>query len=126
LKTRPSLFDLVQKKNIDEISTAPIAAPNDVEPAAIPLPQSRASSPLISPQRELRSVSPPPHITLHEATDEEKSPIDRMPPVRDPGVEVDVAQAANRRAQKAQKKPEKEEAEEHGKLEHPRYAEDRC
>jgi hypothetical protein len=84
LKTRPSLFDLVQKKNIDEISTAHIATTDDVEPAAIPLPpESRASTPLISPQRELPSVAPPPHIALHEATDEEQSPIDKMPPVSD-------------------------------------------
>ncbi|KAL1799047.1 hypothetical protein ACET3X_003084 [Alternaria dauci] len=80
LRTRPSLYDLVQKKNIDQISVSgalPAAGPDDVEPHRVPLP----ASPLISPQGELPTQPPPPHITLQEASDDEKdTSTDKMPP----------------------------------------------
>ncbi|USP72878.1 uncharacterized protein yc1106_00152 [Curvularia clavata] len=86
LRPRPSLYDLVQKKNIDQlsISGAHIAThQDDVEPHRVPLPV----SPLISPQRELATTAhappppPPPHITLQEASDsEEDTKIAKMPP----------------------------------------------
>jgi V-type H+-transporting ATPase subunit A len=86
LKTRPSLLDLIHKKNIDEISvsvdqaTAVLEA--DVEPHRIPLP----ASPLISPHREVPSQPPqlpPPRITLQEDSDEEARDEEeaKMPPV---------------------------------------------
>lgn len=81
LRTRPSLYDLVQKKNIDQISISgahTAANPDDVEPHRVPLP----ASPLISPQGELPTQPPPPHITLQEASDDEnETPVDKMPPV---------------------------------------------
>ncbi|KAI2474808.1 Vacuolar ATP synthase catalytic protein (mitochondrion) [Pyrenophora tritici-repentis] len=69
LQTRPSLYDLVQKKNIDQISIsgAHIATGKDeVEPHQVPLP----ASPLLPPQAELLPQEPP-HITLQEASDDE-------------------------------------------------------
>jgi hypothetical protein len=83
LLTRPSLLDLIQKKNIDEISASvkrviPILEAN-VEPFRVPLP----ASPLISPQREQPPQLPPPRITLQEDSEEEdrKEEVARMPPV---------------------------------------------
>jgi len=97
LRTRPSLYDLVQKKNIDQISISGshvAADKDDVEPHRVPLP----ASPLISPQPELPTQAPPPHITLQEASDDEgDSKIDTMPP-------------------KGQKKQEQKEGEEHGAI----------
>jgi hypothetical protein len=85
LRSRPSLFDLVQKKNIDQISLSGDRTPapkDNLEPASFPLPESEPTSPLISPLRELPSQPPPPHITLHEASDDEKAtPANKMPPV---------------------------------------------
>jgi hypothetical protein len=86
LKTRPSLLDLIHKKDIDEISvsvdsvTAALEA--DFEPHRIPLP----ASPLISPHREVSSQPPqlpPPRITLQEDSDDEPSEQEaaKMPPV---------------------------------------------
>jgi V-type H+-transporting ATPase subunit A len=70
LKTRPSLLDLIHKKNIDEISAsveqAKAVPEADVEPHRIPLP----ASPLPSPHRESPQL-PPPRITLQEDSDEE-------------------------------------------------------
>jgi hypothetical protein len=86
LKTRPSLLDLVQKKNIDQISASidrvvPFLEA-DVEPYRVPLP----ASPLISPQREVPTQPPqlpPPRITLQEDSDEEsrQEEVAKMPPV---------------------------------------------
>jgi V-type H+-transporting ATPase subunit A len=123
LRTRPSLFDLVQKKNIDQISTSGSHIPateDDVQPHRVPLPQ----SPLISPQIELPSQPTPPHITLQEASDDEKdTAVDKMPPVSISGVEGPERRQLTSGAQKAQKKQEqKSEAEEHGKLAYSRYA----
>jgi V-type H+-transporting ATPase subunit A len=69
LKSRPSLLDLIQKKNIDQISASvkraiPILKA-DVEPSHVPLP----ASPLIPPQRP---QLPPPRITLHTGSDTEE------------------------------------------------------
>jgi hypothetical protein len=81
LRTRPSLYDLVQKKNIDQISISgahTAAGQDDVEPHRVPLP----ASPLIPPQGELPAQPPPPHITLQEASDDEKEiAAPKMPPV---------------------------------------------
>ncbi|CAA9962968.1 H(+)-transporting V1 sector ATPase subunit A [Pyrenophora teres f. teres] len=78
LRTRPSLYDLVQKKNIDQISIsgAHIATGKDeVEPHRVPLP----ASPLLPPQAELPPQEPP-HITLQEASDDEvDTPTAKMP-----------------------------------------------
>jgi hypothetical protein len=83
LKTRPSLLDLIQKKNIDEISASvekvvPVLEA-DVEPHRVPLP----ASPVISPQREKPPQLPLPRITLQEDSDEEavKEEAAKMPPV---------------------------------------------
>jgi len=83
LRTRPSLLDLIQKKNIDQISASvdrvvPVLE-TDVEPYRVPLP----ASPLISPQREKPPQLPPPHITLHEDSEEEnkEDTTAKMPPV---------------------------------------------
>ena len=80
LRTRPSLYDLVQKKNIDQISIsgAHIATGKDeVEPHQVPLPV----SPLLPPQGELPPHAPP-HITLQEASDDESdTSTAKMPPV---------------------------------------------
>jgi hypothetical protein len=86
LKSRPSLLELIQKKNIDQISVSvervvPILTAA-VEPTSVPLPR----SPLISPQQEIPSQPPPPpppRITLNgdsykgEAIEQEAM----MPPV---------------------------------------------
>jgi hypothetical protein len=79
LKSRPSLLDLIQKKNIDQISASvERIIPTDVKPEHVPLP----ASPLISPQREVvsRPQVPPPRITLHTGSDAEEE-ITKMPPV---------------------------------------------
>jgi len=83
LRTRPSLLDLIQKKNIDQISAsvdrvAPVLEAN-VEPYRVPLP----ASPLISPQREKPLQLPPPRITLQEDSEEESKEeiAATMPPV---------------------------------------------
>jgi hypothetical protein len=83
LKTRPSLLDLIHKKNIDQISASvekvvPVLHA-DVEPFRVPLP----ASPLISPQREHPPQLPPPRITLQEDSEEEaaKEEAAKMPPV---------------------------------------------
>jgi V-type H+-transporting ATPase subunit A len=78
LKTRPSLLDLIQKKNIDEISASVAHAVPVLEADRVPLP----ASPLISPQRELPQP-PPPRITLQEDSEEEdrKDRLAKMPPV---------------------------------------------
>ncbi|KAF1829234.1 V-type ATPase [Decorospora gaudefroyi] len=100
LRTRPSLIDLVHKKNIDQISTSGDShtlSQDDLElPIGIPLPQSQPASPLLS-LTQLASVAPPPQITLQEASDEENdTAVHKMPP-------------------KGQKKQEqKSEGEEHG------------
>jgi hypothetical protein len=82
LKTRPSLLDLIQKKNIDQLSASvdqirPVLEA-DVEPSRVPLP----ASPLISPQQG-DTQPPPPRITLQEDSDEEerKKTAAKMPPV---------------------------------------------
>lgn len=77
LKARPSLLDLVRRKNIDQISsepsrTAPLEA--DERPKLIPLP----SSPLITPLRE--PTSPPPYIFVEEPKEQLKEEV-KMPPV---------------------------------------------
>lgn len=83
LRTRPSLYDLVHKQNIDQlsISGAHLATgPDDVDPHRVPLP----ASPLIAPHRELATPAPPPHITLEAASDDEEeadASIAKMPPV---------------------------------------------
>jgi len=105
LKTRPSLLDLIQKKDIDHISAAVEQATHnlathDYDPALVPLP----SSPVISPLAD--QLAPPPHtavaptIVVHrdsESDDDTQS--DTMPP-------------------KAQKKQEKKDdgEEQHGML----------
>lgn len=80
LKSRPSLYDLIQRKNIDQISISFDRIPAlEVEPTRVPLPQ----SPQLSPQPELANQPPPPRITLHEASDpdEEDTTPEKMPPV---------------------------------------------
>ncbi|KAL5117477.1 vacuolar protein sorting-associated protein 1 [Pleosporales sp. CAS-2024a] len=93
LQSRPSLLDLIQKKNIDEISASvdkvvPVLEAA-VEPFRVPLP----ASPQTSPQREQPAQLPPPRITLQADSDEEElgREIAKMPP-----------------------KPQKTEEEEHG------------
>jgi V-type H+-transporting ATPase subunit A len=78
LKSRLSLLDLIQKKNIDQISASvERAVPTDVEPQHVPLP----ASPLISPQEVAsRPQLPPPRITLHRGSDTEEETA-KMPPV---------------------------------------------
>jgi hypothetical protein len=83
LTTRPSLLDLIQKKNIDQISASvdkvvPVLEAH-IKPFRIPLP----ASPLISPHREVPSQLPPPRITLQEDSDEElkQEQVAKMPPV---------------------------------------------
>lgn len=75
LKTRPSLLDLIQKKDIDQISVSP---PPVVEATRVPLP----ASPQPQAQREL-SQPPPPRITLQEDSEEESrtEAAAKMPPV---------------------------------------------
>jgi V-type H+-transporting ATPase subunit A len=82
LKTRPSLLDLIQKKNIDEISASVERVVADVEAYRVPLP----ASPLISPQPEAPNQPPQlplPRITLQEDSEEEdrKEEAAKMPPV---------------------------------------------
>jgi hypothetical protein len=80
LTSRPSLLELIQKKNIDQISASvekvvPVLEAA-VQPFRVPLP----ASPLISPHRvEL----PPPRITLQEDSDDDakREDIVEMPPV---------------------------------------------
>jgi hypothetical protein len=69
LKSRPSLLELIQNKNIDYISVSdqrvvPILTAA-VEPTSVPLPR----SPLIAPQQEIPGQPPPPppppRITLN-------------------------------------------------------------
>lgn len=78
LKARPSLLDLVRRKNIDQISQEPTRiSPLDADdrPRHIPLP----SSPLITPRREL--LSPPPYTLKEEVVEEEAEQEVKMPPV---------------------------------------------
>lgn len=78
LKTRPSLLDLIQKKDIDQISASVAQAVPVLEADRVPLP----SSPLLSPQREPLQL-PLPRITLQEDSEEEdrKEQLAKMPPV---------------------------------------------
>ncbi|KAF1847848.1 V-type ATPase [Cucurbitaria berberidis CBS 394.84] len=101
LRNRPSLLDLIHKKNIDQISTALERIPileDDVEPHRVPLP----TSPLLPPQSEVASQPPAPPIALSKDCDniEKETPVAKMPP----------------KQQKKQepKKEQNEEAEEHG------------
>jgi V-type H+-transporting ATPase subunit A len=82
LNKRPSLLDLIQKKNISYISSFSNSSSlfeDDVEPRTVPLPR----SPPITPQREDVSESPPPPIALNEDRDEKHkgSPAANMGPV---------------------------------------------
>jgi hypothetical protein len=116
LKSRPSLLDLIQKKNIDEISASVERVVADVEAYRVPLP----ASPPISPQREAPNQPtqlPPPRITLQEDSEEEdrKAEAAKMPPVSfviDRPMQHRQLMAGR---QKTQKKEQKEEEEEHGK-----------
>ena len=83
LKTRPSLLDLIQKKNIDALSASvdkvvPVLEAN-VEPFRVPLP----ASPLPSPQREQPPQLPRPRITVQEDSEDEDraEEVAKMPPV---------------------------------------------
>lgn len=80
LRPRPSLYDLIHNKNIDQISTSldRLPAP-EIEAARIALPP----SPLLSPQAEPPFQPPPPRITLHEASesDDEVTVASKMPSV---------------------------------------------
>jgi hypothetical protein len=80
LTSRPSLLDLIHKKNIDQISASvekvvPVLEAA-VKPFAVPLP----ASPLIAPHRE---ELPPPRITLQEDSDDDakSEELVEMPPV---------------------------------------------
>jgi len=80
LRPRPSLYDLIHNKNIDQISTEPDPlAASETEAARVALPP----SPLLSPQADPPSQPPPPRIALHEASesDEEVPVVPKMPPV---------------------------------------------
>ena len=72
LTKRPSLLDLIRKKNISYISTFSSSSSlfeDDVEPRNVPLPR----SPPITPQREDVSEPPPPPppIALTDDSNEE-------------------------------------------------------
>ncbi|KAF2871165.1 hypothetical protein BDV95DRAFT_573414 [Massariosphaeria phaeospora] len=76
LKARPSLLDLVRKKNIDEISQEPARLSPlqaDHRPLRIPLP----SSPSVTPQLEV--TSPPPY-SVKEDTERELKKTAKMAP----------------------------------------------
>ncbi|KAH6638803.1 ATP synthase alpha/beta family, nucleotide-binding domain-containing protein [Boeremia exigua] len=83
LTKRPSLLDLIQKKNISYISTFSSSRSlfeDDVEPRNIPLPK----SPLITPHREDVSEPPPPPIALNSDSDSNQervqTPVAKMGP----------------------------------------------
>jgi V-type H+-transporting ATPase subunit A len=82
LNKRPSLLDLIQKKNISYISSFSSSRSlfeDDVEPRTVPLPR----SPPITPQREDVSESPLPPIALNEDRNQEHKelPAANMGPV---------------------------------------------
>jgi hypothetical protein len=97
LQTRPSLLDLIHKKNIDEISASVEQAKSvleaDVTPHRIPLP----ASPLISPHREPPQL-PPPRITLQEDSDEEPREEEAAPMPVESAKMAPVSFAGRRRA----------------------------
>lgn len=74
LTKRPSLLDLIQKKNISYISSFSNSSSlfeDDVEPRTVPLPR----SPPITPQREDVSEPPPPPIALDDNSNREHKEI---------------------------------------------------
>jgi hypothetical protein len=82
LRTRPSLLDLVHKKNIDHISIAVDRIPyleDDIDPPSVPLP----SSPLLLPRSEVTNPLPPPIIIVQDHSEEpaKEPPAAKMPPV---------------------------------------------
>lgn len=88
LTKRPSLLDLIQKKNITYISSFSSSRSlfeHDVEPHTVPLP----SSPPITPHREDVCESPPPPIVLNERSNEESKerPAAKMGPVSTPTIQ---------------------------------------
>lgn len=85
LTKRPSLLDLIQKKNISYISTFSSQSSlfeDDVEPRTVPLPR----SPPITPHREDVSEPPPPPIALNDDSNKERKeiPVAKMGPVSSP------------------------------------------
>ncbi|KAF3009484.1 H(+)-transporting V1 sector ATPase subunit A [Curvularia kusanoi] len=81
LTKRPSLLDLIQKKNITYISSFSSSSSlfeDDVEPRTVPLPR----SPPTTPQREDVSESPPPPIALNgsSSTERKEIPVAKMGP----------------------------------------------
>lgn len=89
LTKRPSLLDLIQKKNISYISTFSSSTSffeDDVEPRNVPLPR----SPPITPHREDVSAPPPPPIALNDDSNEEHKDVSvaNMGPVSIPRVRV--------------------------------------
>lgn len=97
LTKRPSLLDLIQKKNVSYISTFASSSSlfeDDVEPRNVPLPR----SPPITPQREDVSEPPPPFALNDDSNRERKeTPIANMGPVSFTRRRVGPAPAANRR-----------------------------
>ena len=71
LTKRPSLLDLIKKKNISYISSFSSSSSlfeDDVEPRNVPLPR----SPPIAPHREDVSEPPPPPIALNDDSTKER------------------------------------------------------
>ena len=89
LTKRPSLLDLIQKKNISYISTFSSSSSlfeDAVEPRNVPLPR----SPPITPQREdVSEPPPPPPIALTDDSSKEhkETRVAKMGPVSFPGTE---------------------------------------
>ncbi len=89
LTKRPSLLDLIQKKNISYISTFSSSSSlfeDDVEPRTFPLPR----SPPITPHRGDVSEPPPPLIALNDDSNEERtqSSVAEMGPVSFPRLQL--------------------------------------
>ena len=95
LKARPSLLDLVRRKNIEEISQAPsrfTPLEADPRPLQTPLPQ----SPVVSPQSEVEIVISPPPYSLKEEPEATRSPQLKMGPVSCPNRGVEAAELTAR------------------------------